>query len=195
MRKFGIVFPMNFKIKRKFVNEKAKAIKKPKTAFNDDSDESNDETFEQEMNKKAAKINKLLDSQQEVIVDESEQPKQEATLQKGPKYLNQILQSAEQRKNDRLILLQSNIDRNIKNSSGLIFESEEYKSEKAEVDRLRQDDTEEQPIEKNNLPQNSTPTFFDKIKHLYTSRITQRELLEYKQRFFDRHPDLKQEQL
>lgn len=183
---------MNLQLKRKFGNNKVLGVKKPKPVFQEDSDESSDDDFELVMVKKAAKVEKQIGEQQEIGVAEMEEVRDKPVEKKaevsGPKYLKEILESSERRKNDRLILQQSNIDRNIKQSGGLVFESEAYKAQKQHIDRLNDEEVETK-VEKIEQKQVNSQ-LMEVIEELIKTKITEKDLIEYKNRFWKRHPDL-----
>lgn len=203
---------MNFSITGNIGNKKGIGLKRLKPVFEDDLDDTNDDDFETVMAEKAAKVNKqlqepgLLDS---YTVDELISEKAEPPTIQGPKYLNQLLESRKQRINDRLILLQNNVDRKIAKLNGLVFESQEYKSQKQEIDRLTQEirhQDQEDPehgetfakIEKietienvENVENSDDNQLMEIVSNLIKSKITNEDLAEYKNRFWDRHPELK----
>lgn len=158
---------------------KAASVKRASTvAFNgsDSSSDSESDSFEAAMRKKSQKIADSMLNQEELQYDIDvpvTKEEKENKQVKGSKFLKDILSQKEIRDREKE---RSKIEWQRKNAKGMVFESEEYK-------RLAGDaGFEEEPTTQ---PEESS------IHDLVKSKVTEQDLEEARERYFERHPETK----
>lgn len=146
---------MNINLKRKGSANKP-VLKKPRAngfGFNSGQNgssesESEEMTFEKSIQTKSQKIAKQLseDKQTDIvdIISEIEEPdlKNKPTPKvEGLKYINRLLESKKQRAKDRILSRQEYTNKQIEeNKDAIVFESEDYKKQKEEVLKMKEEE-------------------------------------------------------
>ena len=147
---------MNINLKRKAPGNKP-VIKKARAngfGFNNGEDESSSESETEEMNfeksiqAKSQKIAKQLagDNKTDMveIISQIEEPDSKNVPRKnveGLKYINKLLDSKKQREKDRILSRQEYNSKQIEeNKDAVVFESEDYKKQKEEFLRMKEEE-------------------------------------------------------
>jgi len=146
---------MNINLKRKGSTYKS-TLKKPRKngfGFNNGQNgssesESEEMSFEKSIQAKSQRIAKQLseDNKTDIVdiiseleePDSKNQPKQKV---EGLKYINKLLESKKQRAKDRILSRQEYTNKQIEeNKDAIVFESEDYKKQKEEVLKMKEED-------------------------------------------------------